>query len=124
MICRIAFSCDQCCAESTHDTGNVRTDRLTVCNPLKASKNSVVIERTALYNNVASELSCVRNFNYLVQCIFDNRAGKSGGDIGNRSPLFLRLLYLGVHKYGTARSKINRVFCKQRFMCEILYAVV
>ena len=34
------------------------------------------------------------------------------------------MFYLGIHKYGTAGTKIDRVFCKQRLMREILHAVV
>ena len=40
------------------------------------------------------------------------------------APSFLCLFYLGIHKYGTAGTKIDRVFCEQCFVCKILYTVV
>ena len=46
--------------------GDVRADGFAVGDPLKASENSVVVERTALYDDVASQLGGIRNFNYLI----------------------------------------------------------
>ena len=66
LIGRIALSCDQRRTECTHDTGNVRADGFAVGDSLKASKNSIVVERTALYNDMASQLGGIRNFNYLI----------------------------------------------------------
>ena len=60
------FSCDQSGTESTHDTCNVRADRFAVGNPFKASKYSIVIERTTLYNNIFTKLRSIRNFNYFI----------------------------------------------------------
>ena len=56
LIGGVALSCDQCRTERTHDAGDVRADGFAVGDPLKASENSVVVERTALYNDVASQL--------------------------------------------------------------------
>ena len=66
LICRIALSCDQRRTERTHNAGDVRADGFAVGDPLKASENSVVVERTALYDDVASKLGGIRNFNYLI----------------------------------------------------------
>ena len=73
---------------------------------------------------MASQLGGIGNFNYLIQCVFDDGAGKSGRNISNGCAFFLRLFYLGIHKYGTAGTKIDRVFCEQCFVCKILYTVV
>ena len=51
----IAFPCDQGSTERSHDAGNVRADCVAACNFLKTSKNSIIIESTALHNNVLSQ---------------------------------------------------------------------
>ncbi len=51
----IAFPCDQGGAERAHDAGNIRPYRLTVRDFLKASQHGVVVESTALYNDVFAE---------------------------------------------------------------------
>ena len=33
------------------------------------------------------------------------------------------LLYLGIHKDGAPGAKVYRVFGKQSFLCEVIYAV-
>src|SRR5699024_4067238 len=52
----IALARDQSRSERAHDAGDVRTDRLAVRNLLKAAQNRVVIESSALHNDVASQL--------------------------------------------------------------------
>ena len=66
--CLLAFvtvTGDQCGTESTHDTGDIRTDRLTAGNGLKASQYSVVVEGTTLNNNVLTKFCRVRQLDYL-----------------------------------------------------------
>ena len=123
-LCVVAFFGNQGCTEGTHDSGNVRTDGLTACNTLKASKNTVVVEGSALYNNVPAKLLCIGNLDNLVKSILDNRVGKSGRDICDRSAFLLGLFYLGVHKYGTSGTKVNRMLCKKSGFGEILHGVV
>ena len=120
----IAFPCDQSGTEGTHDPGDIRADSLTVGNFLETAENRVVIEGTTLYNNVFAKLGSVGNLDHFVEGILDNGVGKAGGDIGNLSAFLLGLLNLGVHKYSTACSKINGVFCKKSCFCKVLYGVV
>ena len=120
----IAFPCDQSGTEGTHDSSDIRADSLTVGNFLETAENRVVIEGTTLYNNVFAKLGSVGNLDHFVEGILDNGVGKAGGDIGNLSAFLLGLLNLGVHKYSTACSKINGVFCKKSCFCKVLYGVV
>ena len=48
----ITLSCDQGSTESTHDTGDIRADRLTVGDFFKASQYGIVVEGTALYDDM------------------------------------------------------------------------
>ena len=59
------LSGDQRRTESTHDTGNVGTDGLTVCDFLKAAQNGIVIEGTALYHDIFTKLRSIRDFDHL-----------------------------------------------------------
>ena len=120
----IALARDQSRSERAHDAGDVRTDRLAVRNLLKAAQNRVVIESSALHNDVASQLRGVGYLNNLVKRVLDNGVRKAGGDIRDSRALLLRLLYFGIHKYRTARSEINRVLCEQSFLREILHLIV
>ena len=52
----VMLSGDQCRTESTHDTGDVGTDGLTVRNFFKASKHRIVVEGTALYHDIFTQL--------------------------------------------------------------------
>ena len=126
---RCCFACitvtgDQCSTKSTHDAGDVRTNSLAAGNQFKASQYGIIVEGTALYNDFLAQILRICQFDNLQQCILDNGISQSGGNIGNGSAFLLRLFYLGVHKYGTARTQIDGVFCKQRSLGEVLNAVV
>ena len=56
----VTLSCDEGSAECAHDSGNIRANRLTACNSFKAAQNSVVVKRTALYDDMAAELGAHR----------------------------------------------------------------
>ncbi len=71
-----------------------------------------------------AEICGVGKLDHFKQRVFDHRIRKAGGNIGNRRAFFLRLLYFGIHKYGTACAKVNRIRGKQRFVCKILYTVI
>ena len=55
----ISFTGNQRCAKSSHDAGNIRTDRLAVRYFFKASQNSVIIEGPSLDNNMFSKLRSI-----------------------------------------------------------------
>ena len=123
-FCVVALLGNEGSTESSHNTGNVRTNRLTACYTLKASKYTVVVEGSALYHNMTSQLFGIGNLDNLVKRILNNRVCKTCGNISYGCAFLLGLLYLGVHKYGTSCSKVNRVFCKKGSLGEILYGVV
>ena len=58
----ITFSGNQSCTECTHDSGNIRTDSLAAGDLFKASKNSIIIEGTALHNNMLSKIRSIIDF--------------------------------------------------------------
>ena len=123
-FCMVALLGNEGSTESTHNTGNVRTNSLTACYTLKTSKYTVVVEGSALHYNMTSQLFGIGNLDNLVKRILDNRICKTCGNISYGCAFLLGLLYLGVHKYGTSCSKVNRVFCKKGSLGEILYGVV
>ena len=73
---------------------------------------------------MAPQLRSIGNFDNFVKGIFYNGISKTCGNIGNLSSFFLSLLYLGIHKYSTACSKVNGVLCKKCCFCKILYTVI
>ena len=92
--------------------------------PLEASEDCVIVEGSALYNDVLSEITGRSDLDDLKQGILDDRVGEAGGDIRNGSALFLRLFYVGVHEYGTSGSEIHRILGKKCRLCEILNAII
>ena len=120
----MALAGNQCGTESTHDSGNIRTDGFAACNLFEASKNCIIVEGTTLYNDVLAKFGSVRNLDNLIECIFDNRVSKTCGNIRNLSSLFLCLLYLGIHENSTSGTKINRMLCENSSFCEILYCII
>src|SRR5699024_7611226 len=61
----ISLAGDQSRPESAHDTGNVRTYSLAVCDFLKTSQNGIIVEGTALNDNMVPELRRAGHFDYL-----------------------------------------------------------
>ena len=120
----VTFAGNQGSTESTHDTGDIRTDRFTSGNLFKTAKNGIIVESTTLHNDVFAKFRSIGNFDYFIKCIFDDRIGKSGRNISDLCSFFLCLLYFGVHKNGTACTKVDRVFCKKSGFGEILHTVV
>ena len=120
----MAFAGNQCSTESTHDSGNIRTDSFAAGNLFETSQNCIIVESTTLYNDVSAKFGSIRNLDNLIQCIFDNRVSKTCGNIGYLSSFFLCLLYLGIHENSTSGTKINRMLCKNSSFCEILYCII
>ena len=90
----VTFAGDQGSAERTHDSGDIRTDGFTVGDFFKASQNCIIIESTALYNDVLTKFGSIGNLDNFIKRILDNGVSKTCGNIGNFSAFFLRLLYL------------------------------
>ena len=66
----IALPCDQTGSKRAHDACNVRADGFTAGNFLERSQNAIVVEGSALADDVAAKLFGIRNLNDLVQSIF------------------------------------------------------
>ena len=73
----ITLSRNQCSTESSHNTGNIRTNSFTVGNTFKASKNSVIVEGTTLYNDMSAKFSRIGNFDNFVKSILNNRISQT-----------------------------------------------
>ena len=56
----ITVTGNQCSAEGTHDTGDIRTDCFASGNGLKASQDSIVVEGTALNDDVLTKFCRIR----------------------------------------------------------------
>ena len=120
----IALTGDKSSSEGTHDTCDIRADSFAAGDPLKASEDCVVVEGSALDNDILSEVAGGSDLDDFKQGIFDDRVGETGGDIRDGCALFLRLFYVGVHEHGTSRSEIDRVLGEKCRFCEILDAVI
>ena len=64
-LMHVALACDQCSAERTHDTCDIRADRITACDLLEASQNCIIIEGTALNHDILTEIGSRCDLNYL-----------------------------------------------------------
>ena len=51
---------------------------------------------------------CIRDSDYLKQCVFDNGIRQTCGDIRNLCALLLCLLHAGIHKYRTSGDVYTR----------------
>ena len=65
VICFVAFTRNQSGSECTHDSGNIRTGSVYAGNLLEASKYSVVVEGSTLYNDILAEILGIGEFNNL-----------------------------------------------------------
>ena len=62
----MTFASDQSSTESSHDSGDIRTDGFTVGNLFKASQNCIIVESTTLYNDMFTKFGSIRNFDNFV----------------------------------------------------------
>ena len=106
----IVATCDQSRAERAHKTGDVGADHVYACDLFEGAENRLVIERTALNDDVITEVGGRCELNYLIKCVFDDRISKTGGDVRDLSSLLLRLLHVGVHKHGATCTEIHGIF--------------
>ena len=52
----VTLTGDQSCTEGTHDTGDVRADCLAAGDLFKTAENRIVVEGSALYDHMFSEV--------------------------------------------------------------------
>ena len=120
----ITLACDQCCAEGTHDAGDIRTGDMGVEEVLEGAEDGIVIEGTTLHDDVLSEILRIRNLDDLIECVLDDGVGEAGRDIADACPLLLRLLDVRVHEYRTAGAEVGRVLCIECLVREVDHGVV
>ena len=120
----ITLACDQCCAEGTHDAGDIRTGDMGVEEVLEGTEDGIVIEGTTLYDDVLAEILRIRDLDDLIECVLDDGVGEAGRDIADACPLLLRLLDVRVHEHGTAGAEVGRVRCIECLVREVDHGVV
>ena len=94
---------------------------MNTCNFFKSTENGIIKEGTTLNYNFLAYVTCLAEFDNLEQGIFDYRIRKTSSDICYRSTFLLSLLYTGVHKYGTAGTKVYRLLGHQGNFTELFY---
>ena len=112
------FFCDKCRTERTHNTCNIRTDNIFTCQKFKTTKYSVVVESTALNNDISTHLFGVTKFYNLVKSVSDNGIGKTCTDVTDSRTLFLGLFNTRIHKHRTTRTKVNGIVCHKCLLWE------
>ena len=98
----ITLTCDQCCAEGTHDAGDIRTGDMGVEEVFKGAEDGIVVEGTTLHDDVLSEILRIRDLDDLIECVLDDGVGEAGRDIADAGAFLLRLLDVRVHEHGAA----------------------
>ncbi len=96
------------CTISSHQTSNVRTDNILMEQQLHGTKHCIIVEGTTLYHDIGPQGIYILQLHNLEQGIFDNRKGNAGRNIPYLGTILLSLLYLGIHKDGTAGAQIHR----------------
>ena len=119
-LAMVAVAREQRRAECAHDARNVGAGHLRAGDALKRAQHGLIEERAALHDDVRTEFARVGKLDDLVERVFDDGVGETGRDVGYARALFLRLLDVGVHKYGAARAEIHRSLGKERLVRELL----
>ena len=116
----VAVAREQRRAERAHDARNVGAGHLRAGDALKRAQHSLIEECAALHDDVRAKLARVGKLDDLVERVFDDGVGETGRDVGYARTLLLRLLDVGVHKYGAARAEVDRSLGKERLVRELL----
>ena len=103
-------------AVCAHEPRNIRTNNILAEDVLKCAQNCVVVERSALHDDVISKARYILDLHDLEQRILDDRERNACRDVGNLRPLLLRLLDLRVHKDRAARAEIDGGLCVHSFL--------
>ena len=117
---RIVAPGNQSRAEGPHQAGNVRAGGVHAGDFLKSPEHRLIVEGSALNNDVFSQILGGSQLNDLVQGVFDDRIGKARRDIGNGRALLLGLLDVGIHEHRAAGAQIHRCLGKERFVGKFL----
>ena len=68
---------------------------------------------------MAAQIPGVGQLDHLIQGVFDDGVGKTGGNVLEGRPLLLSLLHVGVHKYGAAGAQIDGIGGKESLLGEL-----
>ena len=115
----IALPRDQAGPEGSHDSGYIRPDGLAACDLLESAQNAVIVESTALYDDMFSKFRRVRDFYDFIKGILDHGIGKARGDVLHCRAFLLGLLYFGVHEHRAAGTQIKGMLREQRRFCKV-----
>ena len=124
ILVRVILPGDEGRTEGSHNAGDIGTDGLAPRNFFKTTENRIIIESTALYHDLPSQLGGVGHLDYLEQGVLDNGISQSGRYIGHTGAFFLGLFDPGIHENGTAGAQINGVRGKNCLVCKLLHFVV
>ena len=101
---------------SAHQAGDIGPYNLPVEQLFQATQHSVIIECTALYDNMAAQLTYVFELHNLEQGVLDDRERDTGGNIRYFGAFFLRLFDLGIHEHRTTCAQIHGCLGGQCFL--------
>ena len=96
---------------STHETRYIGADDVLSQKLFKSTQNSIIVKRSALYNNMFSQIGGSTETDYFVQCIFNDRIAKARGDIGDINSVFLGFPDTGIHENRTTGTEVCRMLC-------------
>ena len=91
----------------THHLRDVAACHRCMREQLKSTDDSIVLHRSALHDNMFSEIIVTSELQHLIQTVTYHRIGQSGCDVSHRSAFAQHLLHLGIHKHRTARTEIT-----------------
>ena len=120
----VPFTRDQRGAERAHDPGDIGAGDLPAGDHLDAAQDGVIVECTALDDDIFTQLGGVRDFDDLEQGIFDHGIGEAGGNIGHIRAFLLRLFDARIHKDRAARAQVDGMRGKQGRFRKVLHGVV
>ena len=106
--------------EGAHDTGYIGAYDLHARYLLKGTQHRLVVEGTALHDDILTELAHIRQLDDLKEGILYHRICQSRRDIRYRRALLLRLLDIGIHEDGASGAQIHRRLGKERLLREVL----
>ena len=92
---------------SAHQTGDVGADDLDAHLLLEGAEDGLIVERTALHDDLPAQLFGAGRTDDLVQCVLDDADGQARRDILDGRAVLLGLLDRAVHKDGAAAAQIH-----------------
>ena len=109
----------QGCAEGPHDARDGGAGDVPAQLQLKGPEHRVVVEGASLDHDVLSQVIRGGGADDLVDGVFHDGDGKTGGDVLHAGSVLLGLLDAGVHKDRAAGAQIHRVLGEQAQLGEV-----